>query len=79
VKLRGVTKATTTGLSALGRWTHARRGEFISLLDHRVRENRPGVATLIAGLSQPSSAPEGIRPGRAGRGRGIGFVFQDPP
>jgi NitT/TauT family transport system ATP-binding protein len=82
VHLQGVTKRFASGLEALaGIDLSVGRGEFLSLLG----PSGCGKSTLlriVAGLSPPSSGRCDLLldqgQGRAARGSGIGFVFQDP-
>jgi NitT/TauT family transport system ATP-binding protein len=76
VSLRGVTKTYDGGVVALGPIDlDVRRSEFVSLLG----PSGCGKSTalrLIAGLSAPTSGV--VRVSDSGRGRSIGFVFQEP-
>jgi NitT/TauT family transport system ATP-binding protein len=80
VSLRDVTKVYDNGVMALGPIDLAvRQGEFVSLLG----PSGCGKSTalrLIAGLNAPTSGSvvASEHQGRAGAGRAIGFVFQEP-
>ena len=77
IRLRGVVKASASGVAALGPLDlDLRRGEFVSLLG----PSGCGKSTalrIIAGLSEASEGEVRLAGGGTARRR-IGFVFQEP-